>query len=301
MRSFTDLMFQGNTKAAIRLLTNNCRGKVLRLEDIATDGQTVLETLRGKHPSSQPCSVDALITSDADPSTVHPVVYEAIDAHCIRRATLQTFGAAGPSGTDAACWRKLCTAFKKASADLCHSIALVAKKLCSSYVDPQGLSPLLACRLIALSKDPGVRPIGICEVVRWIIAKAALFISKRDILEAAGPLQLCAGHVAGVEASIHFVWSFFAENTVEGALLVDASNAFNSLNGNTALQNIQHTCSILAPLAINCYRHPVDLFVGGTSILSEEGTTQGDPLAMPLYGLSTIPLIKELSAQSRAK
>ena len=82
--SFTDLMFRGNTKGAIRLLTNKGQGKVLRLEDIATDGQTVLETLRGKHPSSQPCSVDALITSDADPSTVHPVIYEAIDAHCIR-------------------------------------------------------------------------------------------------------------------------------------------------------------------------------------------------------------------------
>ena len=153
MRSFTDLMFRGNTKAAIRLLIDKGRSKVLHLEDVATDGQTVLETLRGKHPTSQPCSVDALITSDADPLTVHPVVYEAIDAHCIRRAALQNFGAAGPSGTDAACWRKLCTAFKKASANLCHSIALVAKKLGSSYMDPQGLSPLLVSRLIALSKN----------------------------------------------------------------------------------------------------------------------------------------------------
>ena len=138
---------------------------MLHLEDIATDGQTVLDTLRGKHPPSQPCSVDALITPDADPLTVHHVVYESIDAHCIRRAALQTFGAAGPSGTDAASWRKLCTAFKKASANLCHSIALIAKKPCSSYVDPQGLSPLLASHLIALSKNPGVRPIRIYEVV----------------------------------------------------------------------------------------------------------------------------------------
>ena len=76
---------------------------------------------------------------------------------------------------------------------------------------------------VALSKTQGYIP-SECEMVQWIIAKAVLFISKHDILVAAGPLQLCAGHKAGVEAGIYFVWSTFAEDTVEGGLLVNASN-----------------------------------------------------------------------------
>ena len=73
-------------------------------------------------------------------------------------------------------------------------MALVARRLCTSCVDPVGLEAFVACRLIAFNKCPGVRPIGIGEVVRRIIAKAVLSIVKLDILEAAGSLQLCAGH-----------------------------------------------------------------------------------------------------------
>ena len=97
-------------------------------------------------------------------------------------------------------------------------------------VDPVGLTAFVACRLIALDKCPGVRPIGVGEVVRRIIGKAVLATVKMDILEAVGPLQLCAGQDAGCEAAIHAMRSLFAEENTEAVLLVDASNAFNSLN-----------------------------------------------------------------------
>ena len=76
---------------------------------------------------------------------------------------------------------------------------------------------------------------------------------------------------------------------------MDASNAFNALNRQTALHNIQHLCPSLATILINTYRCSTDLFVDNSILSSQEGTTQGDPLAMPMYALATIPLINCVS------
>ena len=76
---------------------------------------------------------------------------------------------------------------------------------------------------------------------------------------------------------------------------MDASNAFNSLNRSGALWNISNTCPPIATVLCNCYRSPIYLYVDGTVLHSCEGTTQGDPLAMPMYALATIPLIGKLS------
>ena len=76
--------------------------------------------------------------------------------------------------------------------------------------------------------------------------------------------------------------------------MVDASNAFNSLNHIVALHNIRQLCPSFAPILINTYRSAAALYIVGDTLLSEEGTTQGDPLAMPMYALATLPLSEQL-------
>ena len=132
-------------------------------------------------------------------------------------------------------------------------------------------------------------------MVRRIVAKAALYIIRDDIQASAGPHQLCAGQIAGTEAAVHAVRSVFSHDDNDAILLVDASNAFYSLNCSVALHNIQQLCPPLACVLINTYRSPASLFVSGDTILSEEGTTQGDPLAMPMYAIAMIPLIRHLT------
>jgi len=63
-------------------------------------------------------------------------------------------------------------------------------------------------------------------------------VVKSDILEAAGCSQLCAGQRGGCEAAIHAMREIYMNTNTEGVLLVDASNAFNSLNRRAALLNI---------------------------------------------------------------
>ena len=233
-RSFAKLMLEGKTKAALRLITEQDKGGFLHLNNVVQIGsaepQTVLDILRQKHPVSQPAHPDALLQAPDTPNTVHSVLYDRIDAAAIRSA-------AGPSAIDACGWRRMCTSFQTSSDELCHSLALLARRLCTECVDPAGLAPFLACRLITLDKNLGVCPIWICEVARRIIAKANLQVIGDDIQKAAGCVQLCAGQSAGTEAAVHAMHSAYACNSeaTETVLLVDA---FNSLNRQVALHNI---------------------------------------------------------------
>ena len=61
----------------------------------------------------------------------------------IKRAAINTKGAPGPSGVDAHCWRRMCMSFKKASDSLCHALPLTARRLCTRYVDPANVAPLM--------------------------------------------------------------------------------------------------------------------------------------------------------------
>ena len=82
-------------------------------------------------------------------------------------------------------------------------------------------------------------------------------------------------------------------------MLVNASNAFNSLNRRSALLNMFELRLSFATILTNIYRMASNLFIDGTSLLSREGTTQGDPLAMPMYAISLIPVIQHLRGMAK--
>ena len=72
---------------------------------------------------------------------------------------------------------------------------------------------------------------------------------------------------------------------------MDAANAFNTLNCQLALINIYTLCPAFSCILINTYCNDAKLFLGSEAILSQEGTTQGDPVAMAMYVLALVLII----------
>ena len=87
----------------------------------------------------------------------------------------------------------------------------------------------MASRLIPLNKMPGLRPIGVGEVLRRIIGKIVMSTLKSDVVKSCANSQMC-GHKSGSEAAIHTMKMMYERDDSDAVLLVDAENAFNSLN-----------------------------------------------------------------------
>ena len=146
-RRFSNLMNCGRVKDALQLLSEDGQGGPLPMDS------AVMDSLLIKHPKNREPLPSALI---GDSSTAvqppHPFLFDRLDAFCIRHAALQTGGAAGPSDLDAAACRCICTSFQRLLNDLCDALSAVAKRLCTSFGDPSGLSAFVCCCLIAITR-----------------------------------------------------------------------------------------------------------------------------------------------------
>ena len=81
------------------------------------------------------------------------------------------------------------------------------------------------------------------------------------------------------------------EDTTHVLIQIDASNAFNSINRTLLLHNVKSLCPEVATHTHICYIKAYRLFItGGEEISSNEETTQGDPIAMGMYALRSMPL-----------
>ena len=85
-------------------------------------------------------------------------------------------------------------------------------------------------------------------------------LTHADLEGVCGVAQLCSGLRAGIEGAIHAVWELFDLHSDDswGVLLVDARNAFNSVNCVAALRVLWPWCS---RFLFNTYQEYARLFV----------------------------------------
>ena len=159
--------------------------------------------IQEKHPAPAECHPDAIIDHQAP--VVHPVVFETISGESVLKAVMNMHGGAGPSAMDSDGWRHVLVSrnFGIHSEELRSEFATMIRQICVDKVDIEhsngsptsSLEAFLACRLLPLDKNPGLRPIGVGEVLRRIAGKVVMSVIKDDIQEAVGSLQLCAGNL----------------------------------------------------------------------------------------------------------
>ena len=158
-KTFAKLVFQRKINAAMKLLIDIDAG-VHKVDD------TILNELQQKHPQLAPLTSDSLLNGPVN--RVLLSYFNEIDETMVSKSVSMTKGASGPSQLYAKQYRRLFTSnkYKKENKKLRVQLATLARLLATEYLDPNTLEAFVACRLIPLDKNPGVRPIGIGEVTR---------------------------------------------------------------------------------------------------------------------------------------
>ena len=289
-------------RAAMRWITDRPSGGVLLpTDEIVTvrkgkeSRQSVFEALKSKHPQSHPPFSTSLLSVNTLP------MFEDVDitgAH-INRVANMIQGSPSPGGCDSSHWQDILIRFGHHSDKLRDAVANLARVVVNTIVPWENIRTLLANRLIALDKCPGIRPIGIGEILRRIISKSVCLVAKSDVEDVCGSAQLCAGVNLGIEGAIHAIHDLYNENHENdwGILMIDATNAFNSINWVSLLWNARILRPTASQFLFNCYKGWACLVLSNYSeyIYSREGVTQGDPISMLMYAIGTIPLIRQLS------
>ena len=291
-KRFVSLMRDGKLSEATGWLNpeRHSNGVKSCTRDVITD-------LQQKHPSSVPANSEFALEGPLD--KVDPIFFDAITAKTIEDCAKSLGGSGGPSGLDSGGIKRiLCSRkFGKQGIELRSAVSALARKLATEQVNPAALSIFLASRLIPLEKaNGGTRPIGVGETLRRVVTKAIIGLCKTAAKESAGIKQLAAGHRSGCEAAVHGLREHFESPETEAVILLDAENAFNSMNRKLAVHNIKYMCPEVAQFLANSYQAPSKLRVGEVTIMSEEGWTQGDVGAMTYYAMGLMPLLRAAKA-----
>ena len=167
-----------------------------------------MEVLKGKHSQPRVAAKKAFLPCDDLP----PLVDVDVTAAHVEKVARLIQGSAGPSGTTATHWQDFLLRYGAHSERLRDAVAELARHFANSTMQWDDICALMASRLLALDKCPGVHPIGVGEALRRILGKVMALATGMDVEAVCKADQLCSGLKAGIEGAVHAMRELFEEN-----------------------------------------------------------------------------------------
>ena len=205
---FNSLLLQGKLRPAVRLATERGSSSLLMpgdtledQDDNENDPRRVIDKLHELHPDAIIPDAGTLFPYNETPEL--PTIIISADNVGTVASRLQ--GGAGLSGVDSQAIQFWLIRMGKSSSSLRETIAKFTSWLSNTRVPWPSIRALMSCRLVAVNKSPGVRPIGIGESWRRLFAKCNLLMTRESATVACGVDQLSVGLKAGIESAIHSV------------------------------------------------------------------------------------------------
>ena len=288
-RAVNSKLAQGDVAAAVRLVASD--------DTVLEPTDEVLNALKLKHPST-PSDTRPIPPPDPDIRT-------SLSADDVLKA-LRSFKPGSSGGADGLRPGHLLDLTSSCTADagvrLTESIVKLCDRLANGHIPPHARDLLFSANLTALrKKDGGIRPIAVGNTFRRLAAKVICQPAVRSLAPDLIPIQLGVGVPGGCEAASHAIRSVFSGDAnldpPNGNFLVklDMRNAFNTIRRDHLLEQ----CHLHAPSVYNLahlsYSEPSILAVGESSIPSESGIQQGDPLGPLLFALGVNDIARSIT------
>ncbi|XP_063537560.1 uncharacterized protein LOC134746918 [Cydia strobilella] len=168
----------------------------------------------------------------------------------------------------------------------------------SGKVNPLFEPIIYGANLIALTKkDGGIRPIAVGSTFRRLTSKISVRHVLSKLQKQFEPVQLGFGTKGGCEAAVHALRTCLINDQCEVLLKIDVKNAFNSLNRDALLAEVNNHAPELYNYLLNCYANPSKLLYKNHEISSEVGCQQGDPLGPAIFSLAINPVVQNLNSK----
>ena len=183
-QTYHSLVLHGKLRSVVRWITERYTGRVLQPGDrCEKTGDRVLEVLRSKHPEAQTPTAASLTTYTGCPPELTPV---DITDDTVTAVVGRLSGGARPGGTDSVSLQHWLLRFGSASAELRQIVGNFVEWLGNGRPPWAAYWALMSGRLIALDKQPGIRPVGVGGTWRRLMAKCLLEVAGPEAKSACG-------------------------------------------------------------------------------------------------------------------